>query len=307
MKIGKKRRGKRMRKVELFRKDAAIEKVWKEEKLLVFTGLLGFVLAAGTLIYIALFGAIRLPEGNLERAFSFNAAIAIFVLSMAMLMPLAGLTEKKRKTFRWLFIVAALYSYGIETIQHFRGINPRFSEVASGIDQLFNAIFALISILFIVVTILFAIPFFRKHALNNRPLLLLSIRYAFLSIMLAYGAGIWMIILQSSFTGVSGNIIVLHGIGFHALQALPLLGWLAERACAEEKQLRWRVHLGGVAWTCSLLFIALQTLLGETVFQFTLLPLLAGAMLLSWGLITIWLLLVWWKGGRVISRETVEM
>ena len=55
-------------------------------------------------------------------AFSFNAAIGTFLLSIAAILPFAKLGARKRKAMRWLFIIAALYSYAIETIQNFRGL-----------------------------------------------------------------------------------------------------------------------------------------------------------------------------------------
>lgn len=44
-----------------------------------------------------------------------------------------------------------------------------------------------------------------------------------------------MILLQDRFTGDMGNIIVLHGIGFHALQTLIFPGWLLEKVQLNER------------------------------------------------------------------------
>ena len=68
----------------------------------------------------------------------------------------------------------------------------------------------------------------------QRPLLIMGIRYAFLSVLAANIAGIWMIFLQDRLTGEGGNIIVLHGAGFHALQILILPAWLLERVQVKE-------------------------------------------------------------------------
>ena len=43
-----------------------------------------------------------------------------------------------------------------------------------------------------------------------------------------------MILLQDRLTGEGGNIIVLHGVGFHALQTLILPAWLLERVQVKE-------------------------------------------------------------------------
>ena len=74
------------------------------ERLLVMVGLLGFALAAIIALYIGFNGAAVLPEGNLESAFSFDAAIGLFILSIAAIMPLSGFSSRKRAIIRWVFI-----------------------------------------------------------------------------------------------------------------------------------------------------------------------------------------------------------
>ncbi|MDR6227316.1 hypothetical protein [Desmospora profundinema] len=257
-------------------------KLFSGEKLLVIVSLIGFALAAGIAVYISIYGAIILPEGNAESAFSFNAAMGMFILSIAAILPVSGLSPGKRASVRWFFIVAALYSYAVETIQHLRGINPRFSQVGTVVDQIAGGLFGVIALLIVIATALFAIPFFRKRQPGERPLLVLGIRYAFVSTMIAHAAGIWMIVLQSRYTGEAGNLIVLHGLGFHALQALPVLGWLLERSRTDEKRTRQLIHTGGIAWTLAIILIGLQTALARSVFELAMLPFLAGALLLVW-------------------------
>ncbi|WP_257347640.1 hypothetical protein [Pseudalkalibacillus decolorationis] len=252
------------------------------EKLLVILSMIGFAFAAGISFYIAIYGSIIPPEGNLERAFSFNAALALFTLTIAAILPLANISPRKRSTLRWVIITTTLYAYAVETIQHFRGINPRFSRAGSVGDSIIGALFGLDSLLIIIVTVLIAIPFFRKAQTNDHPLLILGIRYGFISTMIAFGGGLWMIALQSRYIGEYGNLIVLHGIGFHALQALPILGLLLELANIEQKKARLLGHTGCLAWTFSLLLIGIQTGLGRSVFELTLLPIFSGVMLLVW-------------------------
>ncbi|MED3728547.1 hypothetical protein [Priestia filamentosa] len=258
-------------------------KLFRGEKLLVMISLLGFVLAIGIALYIYIFGNVVLPEGNLERAFSFDVALALFLLSIAAILPLSGLSSRKRAAIRWFFIPAILYAYAIETIQHFRGINPRFSKVASNtVDSIAGNLFALDSLLILIVVVLLAIPFYRKRQTNERPLVVLGIRYAFLSIMFAFAAGLWMSVLQSRYIGETGNLIVLHGLGFHALQALPVLGWLSEKAHIKKRHPEWLIHVGSLAWTICILLISIQTVIGRSVFEWTALPILSGIMLIIW-------------------------
>ncbi|WP_437389393.1 hypothetical protein [Priestia filamentosa] len=245
--------------------------------------LLGFVLGIGIALYIYIFGNVVLPEGNLERAFSFDVALALFLLSIAAILPLSGLSSRKRAAIRWFFIPAILYAYAFETIQHFRGINPRFSKVASNtVESITGNLFALDSLLIMIVVVLLAIPFYRKRQTNERPLVVLGIRYAFLSIMFSFAAGLWMSVLQSRYIGETGNLIVLHGLGFHALQTLPLLGWLSEKDHIKKRHPGWLIHVGSLAWTISILLISIQTVIGRSVFEWTALPIISGIMLIIW-------------------------
>lgn len=257
-------------------------KLFEGERLLVFTGIIGFVLAAGIAIYIFFQGPIILPEGNMEDALSFNAAIGIFVLSIAAILPIAGLGTRKRKVIRWIFFVASLYAYTIETVQHFRGLNPRFSREGSIVDMIGGILFGVDSLLLVTLTFLLTIQFFRIKFPNERPLLILGIRYALLSVLVANIAGIWMILLQDRYTGDSGNLIVVHGLGFHALQSLILPGWLLEKAKVNERNKKLLIHYGSIAWMLSIILIGIQTALGRTVFELTSLPVLACILLFIW-------------------------
>lgn len=257
-------------------------KLFEGERLLVITGMLGFILATGIAICILFQNPIILPEGDLRKAFSFNAAIGIFMLSIAAILPFARLGVRKRMAVRWLFIVASLYSYAIETIQNFRGLNPRFSHAGAFADNIGGMLFGVFSLIIVVLMLLLTIQFLRIKYPFERSLLIIGIRYACISVLLSNIAGLWMISLQNRFTGATGNIIVLHGIGFHALQALIFLGWLLEKVQLHERIKKLLLHYGCISWTLSILIIGFQTALGRTVFELTALPIISGILLLSW-------------------------
>lgn len=260
-------------------------RLFEEERLLIIVSALGFLLAFGCGLYIFMKGAVILPEGNVESAFSFNAAVAIFILSVAALMPVSGLNRQARAKLRWGFTISVLISYGIETVQHFRGINPRFSQAGSMADMIFGIFFGLTSFILVVVTVILAFSFFSRSLLNKRPLLVLGIRYAFVSTMIAFAAGIIMIILQGRYVGHEGNFIVIHGIGFHALQTLTLLGWLQERTQRDEAEAQRLVHIGSIAWLMAVIAIGVQTILGRNVFELSVWPIISALALLTWVLI----------------------
>lgn len=257
-------------------------KLFEGERALVITGLIGFILSAGIAIFIFFKGPTIAPEGNIKDAFSFNAAIGMFILSIAAILPLARFGARKRKVVRWFFIVASIYSYAIETLQNFRGINPRFTREGTVIDIFAGMLFGVISLVLVTLAIVLMIHFLRMKRPYDRPLLIIGIRYAFLSVFAANIAGIWMILLQDRLTGGAGNIIVLHGIGFHALQTLILPAWILEKAGINERLKKRLIHAGGIAWMLMIVMISIQTAVGQSVFQLTTLPILACLFLLFW-------------------------
>lgn len=257
-------------------------KLFEGERALVITGIIGFLLSAGIAIFIFFNDPIIAPEGNVRDAFSFNAAIGMFMLSIAAILPLARLGARKRKVVRWFFIAASIYSYAIETTQNFRGINPRFSREGTVIDIAAGMLFGVISLVLVTLAIVLMVHFLRMKQPHERPLLVMGIRYAFLSVLAANIAGIWMILLQDRFTGGSGNLIVLHGVGFHALQTLILPAWLLEKALVKERLKKVLIHTGSIAWMLMVLLLGLQTAFGQSIFQLSILPILALLFLLIW-------------------------
>ncbi|WP_186328830.1 hypothetical protein [Bacillus sp. X1(2014)] len=257
-------------------------KVFEGERGLVLIGIIGFILSAGIAFYINFQGPIKSPEGNLRDAFSFNAAIGMFMLSMAALLPLTRFKAGKRKAVRWSFIIASLYSYTIETVQNFRGISPRFSREGTVVDMLAGMLFGVVSLVLVSLAIVLTIHFLRMKRPFERPLLIMGIRYALISVLSANFAGLWMIVLQDRLTGDGGNVIVLHGAGFHALQTLILPAWLLEKAQVRDRVKRRLIHSGCIAWMLTILLIGIQTALGRTVFELTPLPILGILSLLVW-------------------------
>lgn len=256
--------------------------IFKREKGLVMLGLLGFVIAGCAAVFMFFKGVEVLPEGNIKNVFSFAAALGIFLLSIAAILPFAGFTARTRKVIRRLFIAAASYSYVIETLQNFRGFNPRFSKVGGPVDTFAGALFGVVSLSFVVSGILLTIQFLRMKAPLSRPVLINGIRYALLSVFIANLAGMLMMSLQGRFIGAGGNYIVLHGIGLHSLQTLLLPAWLLEHSNLGSGKQRLLLHTGSIAWLMTILCIAVQTSLGRSMLEVSLFSILALLCLLVW-------------------------
>lgn len=250
-------------------------KFFEGERWLVLTGLLGFLLAGICGVWVLLNGGPVAPDGDVAKAISFNAALGLFLLTTAAIVPFAAMKSKGKAFFRWGYILLALYSYFAETVQNFRGVNPRFVEDGAAFDTIVSNIFALVAFLLILFYLFLGIQYFRSRAYAQRPELVLGIRYAMIAIVVSFAAGLWLSFNQGRFTGQAGNIIWFHGLGFHALQAVPFVAWLAERKSPSSSVRRRLIHVTGIAFLIGLLTIGLQTLLGDSIFEWTALPIIA--------------------------------
>ncbi|MGH7563655.1 MAG: hypothetical protein ACREK5_04440 [Gemmatimonadota bacterium] len=80
-------------------------------------------------------------------------------------------------------------------------------------------IFALDAIVVITLFVVFATRFFTRRAIERAPGLVLGVRWAVASTLVAFGIGVWMVVLQGRLVGEGGSAVWPHALGFHALQA----------------------------------------------------------------------------------------
>lgn len=241
----------------------------REEKWLMATGLLGFLLAGICAVWVLLFGAEVMPGGDISKAFSFNAALGIFLLSTAVIMPYSAMGTRSKMYFRVTYIMLALYSYGAETIQNFRGVNPRFVQNGTSFDETVANGFALVAILLVVCYMFLAVQYFRRKAYVRDPEMVTAIRYAMAAAVISFAAGIWISINFGRFTGLNGNIIWLHGLGFHALQAVPLAAWLTKYSSLAVPVRRIVIHITGISYLLGLIAIGIITWNGNSVLEWS--------------------------------------
>jgi hypothetical protein len=175
---------------------------------------------------------------------TFNAAVGVFHLTQATLVPEAGFTEKGQRRWGTALIIATLYAYGIETVQAFRGLDPRFSAVAGPADQILGGVFFLDAVFIMVLFVVLAWRFLRAET----TLIRLAVRYAAAACLVSFGVGIWMSVFQGRMTGVQGNLLLIHAAGFHGLQAIPLVALLLVWGSAPASVASRWVHVAGIAW-----------------------------------------------------------
>ncbi len=255
-----------------------------ENRPLVLMGVLGIVLGLICLaVLVARGGAPIPPEGDLTKSASFDIAIGIYLITLALLLPTAQFTDRgRRRWVRWLIGLIA-YAYTIETVQIFRGVDPRFSKVATPPEQIAGLVFFLTALGVMVLFIIMAVRFFSsKRADANSPLLL-AIRYGCFTAIGAFAAGIWMSVINSRHTGQSGNILPLHALGFHGLQAVPLVALLLIWAGADDDETRKWVHITGTAWVIACAAVAWQTIAGRSIFDLSPAMMVSAFVLVIWG------------------------
>ncbi|HEV8069543.1 MAG TPA: ABA4-like family protein [Planctomycetaceae bacterium] len=255
---------------------------WSRERGLFAVGVLGLALGATGLATAVFRGRMIPPEGDLSKAASFDGAIGIFLLTLAVFVGLAPFTERGRRVWTGTVVALALMSYAMENIQISRGIDPRFSHVGSIADQLGGAFFLLIATgLLVTFVILFAKILLNSASRNGAPLML-AIRYGCGATAFGFATGYLMSAVVGSRYGVAGNILPLHALGFHSLQALPLVALFFIWSDVEPAISRHWIHLAGLAWIGACVAVAWQLFAGRAPLEPSLAIFAAVGLLLVW-------------------------
>jgi hypothetical protein len=254
---------------------------YRAERGLTATALFGVGLGVVALAAAALRGSMVPPEGDLMKPATFDLAVGIFILSLIPWLPVSGFSDTARRRWRVWMIGLLLYAFATETVQQFRGIDPRFSR-AEPASQLFGLFFFIAALGITTLAIALVARAFETRAVGRRGLLVLAARWAGVSMLIGFLAGVWLSANQGRFVGPAGNLLPLHAAGFHAVQAIPLVALLlAWSAVPVETGRRW-VHIAGAAWAAACIAIWWQTALGRPVTD------LAGAGVLSVVLLGMW-------------------
>jgi hypothetical protein len=105
---------------------------FREERGVTITPLAGIALGAVAFIVAGVRGPSIPPEGDLMKPATFDVAVGVFILSLVPWLNVSGFSETARRRWRTWMVGLLIYAFGIETIQQFRGIDPRFSKVEPG-------------------------------------------------------------------------------------------------------------------------------------------------------------------------------
>ncbi|MGH7563358.1 MAG: hypothetical protein ACREK5_02915 [Gemmatimonadota bacterium] len=272
-------------------------------------GVLGLVLG-GLCAAAALVRGAAIPrEGNLLETASFDGAVGVFILTLAVLALGVSWTPRGRRVWGGFLIALTLYSYGIETLQAFRGLDPRFSRVAGPLDQAAGGLFFLAAVGIMVCFIVLAVKYFRAEP----DPVTVAVRYGAAASLVAFGVGIWMsLVTNGRHVPEAGNLLFLHATGFHGLQAVPLVALLLRWAGPPESAARRRVHLAGMAWLGACLAIALQSGSGRGITEPSPATAATVVLLLVFGVTAFLALLAWlstappWSGPEPATARALD-
>lgn len=224
----------------------------------------GFALAAMCTVIAGLNGSWLLgAEGRLLEAAKFDVAVGIFVLTEALLLPLTGFSAARRRRWVWAMVGLVLFGFAVENVQAWRGLDPRFSRVAGGADRALGAIFFVSALMIMWYFIDLASAFWRRDALADVPALRDALRYAGVVTMFGFVAGIVMSAINSRYVGAAGNVMPIHAAGFHALQAIPVVGLLAGWSALDGAAARRLVQGAGTGWLLLCAGLAADAALGR--------------------------------------------
>jgi hypothetical protein len=229
---------------------------------LVMVGTFGLALSVVCMVGVVVNGRTVTPEGDLFAAATFSFGVGVYAISVALLLPLAGYSPPARRRWRRASYVFLVYGLVLESMQAFRGLDPRFTEEGNTVDSVAGVVFGATAGLTTVLFVLLGLRFFRADVLVERPVLRLGIRYGVAAVGISFAVGVVMSVNNGRTIGDDGNLMVAHALGVHGLQAMPIVGLVVSAGPLAQPQ-RW-IHAAGIGWLAACLAALMPALLGQS-------------------------------------------
>jgi hypothetical protein len=271
------------------------------ERGLFIAGMSGLGIALLCLIAAVVRGSSIPPEGKMLDAATFSFGVGLFILTLALLLPLAGFSPQGRRRWRRLSYAFWVFSFVLEPLQAFRGIDPRFTEAGNAADVVLGIFFGATALLLVVLFVIFALRFFRDDVLQDYPTLRLGIRYGVVAVALSFGIGISMTVIGGRVVGDDGNLLLAHALGVHGIQALPGVALLVVWAGAAPRTNSW-LHIAGVAWLAASTAALVQAMLGRPPMEMSFLTTLIAAGLAVWAVAAARSVVSWVRAAEAAPR-----
>jgi hypothetical protein len=270
----------------------SVRTIYAREPGLFIVGIAGLVISLLCLIAVAARGSFIPPEGKMLDAVTFTFGVGIFTLTVALILPLAGYSDSARRRWRRGYYVFVVYGLVLESVQSFRGLDPRFTESGEGVDVIAGIIFGVTAGLNTVLLLILALRFFRASVLDDKPTLRLGIRYGLTAVMISFAVGIIMSVISGREIGDEGNLLLTHALGVHGIQFVPVVAILLVWAGTAQREITW-LHAAGIGWLAACAAALAQALLGRPPLGFSILTILMAAGLAVWAVAAGYSLVSW--------------
>jgi hypothetical protein len=275
------------------------------ERSLFGLGMSGLMIALLCLVAAGVRGSFIPPEGKLLDAAAFAFGVGLFILTIGLLLPVAGYTQPARRRWRRLSYIFWGFSFVLEPLQAFRGIDPRFAEAGDITDAALGIIWAVTAGLVVFLVVVLGLRFFRADVLQDRPLLRVGIRYGILAVWLSFGVGVVMTFNGGRVVGEAGNLMLSHALGVHGIQALPAVALLLVWAAAASRARLW-LHAAGIGWLAVCTATLVQAQLGRAPLEPSLLTVLVAAGLAVWVATAVYAFLGWRRCATEAQATVVQ-
>jgi len=205
----------------------------------------------------------------------FAISIAIYVSTIAWILPTAPGPRWAHGVIRWGVSVAMLTEMTLIALQSARGATSHFNETTPFDAAIFSVMGLMIGFNTCLEGLLLALYFCRGVLLA--PAYLWGIRWGLLlgifaavigGIMVFRGAhtvgakdgnaGVWLL----NWSTTAGDLRIAHALGLHALQILPLLGWLLSRRVSTWQSVAV-VTVVAIAYSAVTCLVLLEALAGR--------------------------------------------
>lgn len=241
--------------------------LWQRQPALVTLALLLLINGLVHLALVAWLGPVRPPRGDLWRPVSFSLSLSMAAASIGAFLKELPVTDRAKRGFVLLLMLAMIADATIVTIQSWRGYDPRFPMNRQDPNERGWAMGMGLGALAITgLTAWYATHTFR-WTMRHRPLLAMGLRWGIALFAGGLAAGYWIIANRGRWWGEAGNILLLHGLLVHGIQAVPLPAYLMERMEMPPAVARKRIGVLGVLYLLLGLFFTWHTALGRGPFD----------------------------------------
>jgi hypothetical protein len=223
-----------------------LAEIHRRDRLLSWTGWVHVALALVFLLAFAMDGRRVLGINPWVKPFKFATSITIYVWTIALL--LGEVRDRAPRAARWIsrgISVSMLVEITCIAGQSFRGVASHFNHATTWDDAVFSLMGTMILLNTLLAIVLLRL-FFRLPSGPPRPLLW-GIRLGLILFLAGSALGGLMVAHDGHTVGASdggpglplvnwstraGDLRPAHALALHALQALPLFGWLVARRTA---------------------------------------------------------------------------